>query len=64
MTGQEVGLTDKVGPADFLCPEAKVGNRKAPGLLGIVGEVSLDRKLRLCLSDDLDGVLVGPNGTV
>ena len=61
--GHEVGLADQVGRGDGGLPEAEVRDGDSSRLLGIVGEVPLGVHIRV-VADDLDGVLVGPNGSV
>ena len=63
MAGNEVCLVDVVRRLDGLITEAQVGDGDTGGLLGVVLEVRLDELIGV-VTDDLDGVLVGANGTV
>ena len=63
MAGYKIGLLDQVSRLDGLLPETQVGHGNAAGLLGIIIKVSLC--VHVCIvTDNLDGVLVGANGTV
>ena len=63
MACNEVRLVNQVGGLDRLLAEAQMGHRHAAGLLGIIVEVSLCVHVGV-VADDLDGVLVGTDGTV
>ena len=63
MAGDEVGLVDVVRALDGLVAEAEVRDGHAAGLLGVVLEVGLHILVGM-VADDLDGVLVGADGTV
>ena len=63
MTGNEVSLCDIVGGLDFAVAETKVRNRNAAGFLTVILEISLNIFLGV-VTDDLDGVFVGANGSV
>ncbi len=63
MTCHERGPADEIGGADGPGPEAQVRDGHRPRLLRVVDEVSLGVVVRL-LADDLDRVLVGPDGAV
>ena len=58
-----VRVFDQVRLHDGLFAEAQVGNGDAAGLLGVIGEIALGIHIRM-VTDDLDGALVGANGTV
>ena len=59
----EVCLGDEVGGLDRVLAESQVGNGDAAGLLGVIGEVALRVHVGV-VADDLDGLLVGADGTV
>ena len=61
--GHVVCLLDQVGARDGRGPKAEMGNSDAAGLVGIVGKVPLSIEVRGG-ADDLDGFLVGPDGSV
>ena len=63
VAGDEVGLVDVVRRADRLVTESQVGDGHAAGLLRVVLEVGLDILVGV-VSDDLDRVLVGSDGSV
>ena len=63
VASHEVCLMDIVGAADGAVAEAQVADGDAAGLLGVILEVCLDVLVGV-VADDLDGVLVGANGTV
>ena len=63
VAGDEVGRIHEVGGADGLRPKAQVADGEDPGLLRVIDEVALDVVVGV-LADDLDGVLVGPDGAV
>ena len=63
VAGHEVGLVDQVGALDLLFAKAQVADGDAAGLLGVVDEVALREHVGV-VADDLDGVLVGADGTV
>ena len=63
MAGNEVGLVDVVRALDGLVAEAQVADGDAAGLLRVVLEVGLDILVGM-VADDLDGVLVGTDGSV
>ena len=59
----EVGFPDQVRRADRPRPEAEMGDRHRPRLLGVDHEVALRVQFGL-LRDDLHGVLVRPDRPV
>ena len=59
----EIGAAHEIGAADRARAEAEVGNRDGPRLLRVVNEIPLGEIVRL-LADDLDGVLVGTDGSI
>ena len=59
----EVGLVDEVGGLDGLLTESQVRHGNTAGLLGVVIKVCLCIHVGV-VADDLDGVLVGTDGTV
>ena len=63
VAGDEIGLVHEVGGADGLRTEAQVAHGEHAGLLGVVDEVALHVVARV-LADDLDRVLVRPDGAV
>ena len=63
MAADEPGLLDEVGRPDRVRTEAEVRDRLRAGLLGVVDEVPLGVTPRV-LAEDLDGVLVCPDGPV
>ncbi len=63
MARHEVGLGDVVRRTDRGITEAQMRDGDATGLLGVVLEVGLDVLVGV-VADDLDGVLVGTDGTV
>ena len=63
VTGHEISLVDVVRALDGLVAEAQMADRDAAGLLGVVLEVGLDELVGV-IADDLDGVLVGTDGSV
>ena len=63
VAGDEIGRIDLVGAADGGIAKAQVADGQAAGLLGVVGEIGL-RVLIGVVADDLDGILVGADGTV
>ena len=63
VAGHEVSLVDIIRAADGVIAEAQVADGHAAGLLGVVLEVRLDVLVGV-VADDLDGVLVGADGTV
>ncbi len=63
VAGDEVGAADEIAGADRLGTEAQVRSRQRAGLLRVVHEVALRVVLRV-FADDLDGVLVGADGSV
>ena len=63
VAGDEVGVAHEVGGTDGLRPEPQVRHRHGARLLGVVHEVTLYEGVG-GVDDDLDAVLVGPNGAV
>ena len=63
MAGHEVRGADQIRSLDRNVTETEVGAGVSAGLLGVVVEIALGI-LRSMVTDDLDGVLVGANGTV
>ena len=63
MAADEAGLVDEVRRPDRIRAEAEVRDRLRAGLLGVVDEVPLGVTPRV-LAEDLDGVLVCPDGPV
>ncbi len=63
VAGDKVSGVDEVGGVDGLIAETKVGDGDTAGFLRVVCEVSLDLLVGV-VTDDLDGVLVGADGTV
>ena len=63
VAGHKVSHGDIVGAVDGLMAKAQVGLGNAAGLLGVILEVSLSVLIGV-VTDDLDGVLVGANGTI
>ena len=63
MTSDKVGRGDQVWCADLFLAEAQVTGGHAAGLLGVVNEVSLNFVVG-AVTDNLDRVLVGANGTI
>ena len=63
MAGNKVSLGDVVGGFDRGLAETQVGYGQAAGLFGVIGEVALCVHIGV-VADDLDGVLVGTDGTV
>ena len=63
VAGHEVSRVDQIRALDGRLAEAEVGNRKAAGLLGVIGEVALRIHVGM-VADDLDGVLVRADGAV
>ncbi len=63
MAGNKVSLADQIGSLNRALAEAQVGNGQAAGFLGVVLVVTLRVHVRM-VTDDLDAVLVGANGTV
>ena len=63
VAGHKVSHGDIVGAVDGLMAKAQVGLGNAAGLLGVILEVSLSVLVGV-VTDDLDGVLVGANGTI
>ena len=63
VASHEVRRVDLIGGLDGRLAKAQVAYRQAAGLLGVVGKVGLRIHVGV-VTDDLDGVLVGANGTV
>ena len=63
VAADEPGRVDQVRGPDGVRPETEVGGGLRAGLLGVVDEVPLGVAARV-LAEDLDGVLVGADGTV
>ena len=63
VAGNEVSLRDIIRGLDLAVAETEVGNGHAAGLLTVVLEVSLNILVGV-VADDLDGVLVGSDGSV
>ncbi|CDC68726.1 putative uncharacterized protein [Oscillibacter sp. CAG:155] len=63
VAGHEVSLVDVVRRLDGLVAEAQVADGHAAGLLGVILEVCLNILVGM-VADDLDGVLVGADGTI
>ena len=63
MATDEIGLGDQIGRADRLRPETKVRNGDRAGFLRVIHEITLGMVAGV-LADDLDRVLVGPDGAV
>ena len=63
MAGDEVRAVDQIGTFDRTRAEAQVGLRHGTGFLGVVFEVTLSEQVGV-VRGDLDGVLVGADGTV
>ena len=63
VAGNEVGLVHQIGGLDGRLTEAQMADGNTAGLLGVIGEVALCIHVGV-VADDLDGVLVGADGTV
>src|SRR5262245_20364403 len=63
MTRHEAGAGDQIARVDWLGAEAQVRHSGRAGLLRVVNKVALRVKVR-ALTNDLDGVLVGPHRAV
>ena len=63
VTGDEIGVVDQPRHLKRALAEAKVADRDAAALLGVVGEVRLSVQIGV-VADDLDGVLVRSDGAV
>src|ERR1044072_8745619 len=63
MTGDEGRPFDKISGADGPRARAQVRDREGAGLLRVVNKIALHKTLGL-LTDDFDGVLVGPDRPV
>ncbi len=61
--GNEVGVVDKIWRSNRSRTKSQMGHGNTAGLLGVIGKISLSIELGL-VADDLDGGLVGTNGTV
>ena len=63
VTGYKIGFVDQVGRVDGLGAEAKMRDGHRARLFGVVNKITL--RIIICLrSYDLDGVLVGSDGSV
>ena len=63
VASNEVGLVDEVGRSDGSVTKPQMGDGDAAGLLGVIVKVSLYVHVGV-VTDDLNRVLVGANGTV
>ena len=63
MTGDKLGLPQKIGRPDGPGPEPEVRDGDRPGLLGIIDVIALGEIVRL-FPDDLDRIFVGPHCSV
>ena len=63
VAGDKVRHGDVIGGENGRAAEAEVAFRHAAGLLGVVLKVRLNILVRV-VADDLDGILVGPHGSV
>ena len=63
MAGDKAGLVDQVRGHNLVLAETEMGNGHGAGFFGVVDKIALGRVVGLG-ADDLDGVLVGTDGTV
>jgi hypothetical protein len=63
VAGYKIGFGNQVRRADRFRTEAQVRNGTGSGFFGVIHKISLGKQIRI-LPDDLNGVLIGTNGTI
>ena len=63
VAGYEVRFVDEVSGLDGVLTESQVRYGQTAGFFGVIGEVALCIQVRI-VADDLNGALVGTDGTV